>query len=254
MRFSHAIVRTPGDSFAQGLTGADLGLPELERARAQHRAYIAALIKCGLDVTVLAAEERFPDATFVEDVAVVTDRVAVVTNPGAPSRNGEADLIRSALEGRFPAVERITAPGTLDGGDVMQVDTHFFIGLSARTNAEGAAQLSRILSVHGFTAETVPLKSLLHLKTGVAYLGGSTLLAAGELVDHPAFAGYRVVSVPAGETYAANCLCINERILVADGFDATHRMLTAMGYEFIPLAMSEFQKMDGGLSCLSLRF
>jgi len=252
--FTRAIVRKPGKSFVKGITTANLGKPNLSRALAQHDAYIAALSQCGLDVTVLGADERYPDSTFIEDTAVLTRRFAVMTNPGAESRNGETQVNRPAVQQFYESVTAIEPQGTLDGGDVMAVNRHHFIGLTARTNAGGARQLITLLEQHGYTGSTVSLESFLHLKTGVSWIGGRHLLVAGELIGHPAFRDFDIISVPPGEVYAANCLRINDRVLIPAGFARTRQALAERGYALIETDMSEFQKMDGGLSCLSLRF
>ena len=252
--FAHAIVRPPGATFSDGITSAGLGRPDLALARVQHQAYIHALRDCGLQVTVLDTDDRHPDATFVEDTAVMTRDWAVVTRPGALSRRGETAAVGAELAGRFPALAAIDPPGTLDGGDVMAVGRHYYIGLSGRTNPEGTAQLTRFLEQQGCTATTVRLRELLHLKTGVSWLGGHTLLVGAELADCEAFAGFRKIVVDPAEPYAANCIRVNDRVILPDGHPHTRRALEAAGYPVIPVDVSEFRKMDGGVSCLSLRF
>lgn len=252
--FTRAIVKRPGTSFVDGITTANLGKPNLSRALAQHDAYIAALAQCGLDVTVLAADACYPDATFIEDTAVLTRRLAVITNPGTESRNGEKHAARDAVKPFYDKVEKIETPGTLEGGDVMAVNGHFFIGLTARTNAPGARRLISILEKNGYTGSTVSLKSFLHLKTGVAWIGGRDILAAGELIDNPAFRDFNIIPVSPEETYAANCIRVNNRVLIPAGFIHIQKEMAGRGYDLIEVEMSEFQKMDGGLSCLSLRF
>ena len=251
--FARAIVRGVPETISAGITTSNLGKPDLEKAREQHRSYVAALEGCGLEVTVLDADERYPDSAFVEDTAVVTDRCAIVTNPGAKERQGEVHEVEMALAGPYGDVERITDPGTVDGGDVLQVGDHFFVGLSRRTNREGARQLSAILHRYGFRVSLVGLRRFLHLKTGVAYLGGNDLLVAGELVERDEFRGFDKIVVSPEEEYGANCIMINDRVLVAAGNEAAKRGITERGYEVTELEMSEFQKVDGGLSCLSLR-
>jgi len=252
--FTRAIVRRPGGSFTEGLTSANLGKPSLSRALEQHDAYIAAFEQCGLDVTVLPADERYPDSTFIEDTAILTPQVAIITNPGAASRNGEKYITRPAVEEFYPEVVEIEPPGTLDGGDVLAVNNHLYIGLTARTNEQGAKQLIEILERNGYSGATVWLNSFLHLKTGVAWVGARDLIAAGELIDHPAFHAFNITPVSAEETYAANCIFVNDHILIPAGFPGVRDVLTRRPYPLIEVEMSEFQKMDGGLSCLSLRF
>src|SRR5829696_4221785 len=144
--FSKAIVRVPGGNFASGLTTADLGVVDFERALQQHKAYCEALESCGLHLIRLAADERYPDSTFVEDTAVLTARCAVITRPGAASRLGEIDSIAPVLREQYRELHFILAPGTIDGGDVCEAGEHFFIGVSQRTNEHGANQLARILA------------------------------------------------------------------------------------------------------------
>ena len=252
--FTRALVRRPGQSLANGITAANMGTPSLSRALKQHDAYIAALEQCGLAVTVLPADERFPDSTFIEDTAVLTPQAAVITSPGAMSRNAEKHITLPAIKEFYPEVSQIEPPGTLDGGDVLLIGKHLYIGLTARTNAQGAKQLIEILKPNGYSGSTVGLHSFLHLKTGIAWVGGRELLAAGELIDHPAFADFNIIPVSPQETYAANCIRVNDWIVMPAGFPGVHIELNRRSYPLIEVEMSEFQKMDGGLSCLSLRF
>lgn len=251
--FTSAIVKSVPQTIARGITSAGLGRPDYEKAREQHARYVGALEACGLKVVVLDADDEFPDSVFVEDTAVVTDRHAVVARPGAPSRRGEIHAVESALSDLYENVERIESPGTLDGGDVLQVGEHFYVGLTQRTNEEGAEQLSGILQRHGFDVSLVPLRRFLHLKTGVSYLGGDDLLVAGELVENDVFAGFDGIPVPPREEYCANCIRVNDRVLIPAGYEETKARISARGYEVVELEMSEFQRVDGGLSCLSLR-
>ncbi len=257
-RFSRAIVRTPGQSYAQGLTSSSqLGAPELPKALEQHEQYCCALRECGLELTTLPADERFPDGTFVEDTAVIADRVAVITRPGAASRAGEVHAIAAALGSLRARIERIEAPGTLDGGDICQAGEHFFIGMSARTNAEGARQLAAILEAHGYSASTIDIRAhpaLLHLKTGMAWLGERRCAVVQGFPRPPQLADFEFIEVATAESYAANCVLVNDQLLVAAGFPAIGSRLRSLGFNLRTLEVSEFRKMDGGLSCLSLRF
>jgi dimethylargininase len=257
VRFSRAIVRPPAATFTGGITSSGLGPPDLPLALEQHEAYCRALERQGLSLIRLPPDPDFPDSTFVEDAAIVTERGAIRTRPGAASRLGEAAAIGAVLERWFPEPAAITAPGTVDGGDVCEAGRHFFIGLSTRTNPEGAAQLARWLEGDGFTCSVIDIRSiagLLHLKTGLSWLGERRLLAAGEIASHRALGGWEVLRVPDGEDYAANCIRVNDAMLVAEGFPATSALLGESGYRLAPLAVSEYRKMDGGLSCLSGRW
>ena len=254
--FTAAIARLPSASFADGLTTAGLGAPDLTLALGQHHAYGTALARLGLRVTTLPPDAGHPDSTFVEDTAVVTARGAMIARPGAPSRAGEIAAMRPVLESCVDRVTAIAAPGTLDGGDVCQAGSAFFIGRSHRTNEAGARQLADWLEGLGYSATTIDIRhddALLHLKSGIAWLGGRDLVVAEGLAAHPAFAGYRRLVVPAAETYAANCVRVNDAVLMASGFPALAERVSALGYRVVTLDMSEFRKLDGGLSCLSLR-
>lgn len=255
--FTKAIVRPPAPNFAEGLTTADLGIPNYKRAFAQHEDYCAALEQCGLTLTRLAADPRHPDSTFVEDTAVLTGKCSVLTKPGAPSRTGEVESMREVLADFFPSLGEIQSPGTLDGGDVCEAGNHFFIGISERTNKAGARQLAELLAPFGYTSSLVDIRSMasiLHLKSGLSYVGDNRLAVIQTLADRPDFRGYDLVRVNDNEMYAANCIRVNDHVLVAAGYPLLESKLRELGYQTIALEMTEFQKMDGGLSCLSLRF
>jgi len=272
LMFTRAIVRPPAPNFAEGLTTADLGTPDYQRALKQHEDYCAALERCGLTLIRLAADSRYPDSTFVEDTAVLTNQRAVLTRPGAPSRTGEVANIRDALADFYPSTLSINSPATLDGGDVCATGNHFFIGISERTNEAGARQLADLLAQFDHTSSFVDIRGLsgmesvpgtkatgltsqgiLHLKSGLSYLGDH-LGVIEALANRPEFANYDLVRVNDEEMHAANCIRVNDHVLVAAGYPVFEGELRELGYQTIALEMSEFQKMDGGLSCLSLRF
>jgi dimethylargininase len=255
--FTRAIVRPPGSSFSSGLTTVDLGKPHLAKALAQHQLYCEALKSCGLSLTVLPADARYPDSTFVEDTAVLLEHCAVVTRPGAESRRGEVESIKPLLSEYFQRIREIKSPGRVDGGDVCEAGNHFFIGISNRTNEEGARQLAEILRDNEYTSEFVDIRninSILHLKSGLAYLGGGQLVVIDALISKSDFKGFKLIRVNHGEEYASNCVAINQRVLIAAGYPMLCQQLSDLGHDIVEIEMSEFQKMDGGLSCLSLRF
>lgn len=237
-----------------GLTSVSMGKPDYNRALEQHAKYVEALQTCGVEVKVLEADSRFPDSVFVEDVALCTPACAIITNPGAPTRGGEASEMKPHLEAYYTGIESIKYPGTLDAGDVMMVGKHFYIGNSERTNPEGSDQLIRILNKHKMTGSVVPLKEMLHLKSGLSYLEENRLLISGEFIDHPAFECFHKIEIDPDESYAANSLWVNSTVLVPAGFPKTLKNIEQAGYQTITLDVSEYQKLDGGLSCLSLRF
>jgi dimethylargininase len=256
-RFTRAIVRPPSSNFADGLTSAALGKPDFALATKQYSQYCAALERCGLKLVSLPEDSAHPDATFVEDAAVLSARCNVITRPGAPSREGEITAIREALARLDINTVAIEPPGTLDGGDICDADGHFFIGVSRRTNWNGAQQLAAFLDKAGYTSACVDIRAvpdILHLKSGIASLGDNRIVAIDSLAHHHALKNHELVRVAPGEEYAANCVRVNDQVFVAAGFPSFERTLTSLGYATIALEMSEFQKMDGGLSCLSLRF
>ena len=255
--FQHAIVRLPGINFAQGLTTVHLGVPLYDKVLQQHARYCEALQECGLTLTTLDADPDHPDSTFVEDTAVLAARTAVLTRPGARSRESEVAAMRPTLRRFFPEMVEIEAPGTLDGGDICEADDRFFLGLSHRTNEEGARQLAAHLAREGYRSDVIDVRgmsSILHLKSGISYIGDHTLVVMEEMAAHDLFKGYKLIRVTEQESYAANCVRVNERLLVAAGYPLLTTELKARGFHPLELEMSEFQKMDGGLSCLSLRF
>ncbi len=252
--FARTIVRIPCENMSRGITCADLGLPDYGQALSQHQSYINALEQCGLAVTILEPEPDYPDSVFIEDTALLTSDCAIVTRPGADSRKGEVGSVKRALDQFYDEIHEIPAPGSLDAGDIMMVGSHFYIGLSDRTNQPGAQRMIEILNRHGMTASTITMAEMLHLKTGLSYLENNNLLITGEFVGKEEFAGFNQIIVDDDEAYAANSVWINDKVLVPAGYPRTSCKISALGYQVIELEMSEFQKLDGGLSCLSLRF
>jgi dimethylargininase len=252
--FRNAIVRTPSRSITDGLSTSGLGKPVYSIALEQHEKYTETLRKIGLKVRVLPSEESFPDSTFIEDVALCTTHCAIITRPGAESRRGETDGMKSILREYYSAIDEVVSPGTLEAGDVMMVGKHFYIGISNRTNVAGADQLIHILEKYNLTGSKVPLKKMLHLKSGASYLENNIILAAGEFRNDKIFDRFTIIEVDDNERYAANSLWINGRVIVAEGFPETRAKIEKAGFETITLDVSEFRKVDGGLSCISLRF
>lgn len=250
--FSHAITRVPGPDYPQGLTTSTLSTPDMALTLAQHAAYVDCLESLGVEVTVLPPAPGFPDACFVEDTAVVVREVAVITRPGAPSRAGETASMEAPLAALRP-LARIEAPGTLDGGDILQVGKRFFIGVSDRTNAEGARQLAAILAAHGYESSVIEVAAGLHLKSSLNFVGNNTMLVTADFAGHPAIAGFDQIVCPAGEEYAANTLLMNGTLIMPTGYARTRTLLEPLGLPIVELDTSEYRKMDGGLTCLSLR-
>lgn len=255
--FKNVIVRTPSKSICDGITSApELGKPDYEKALEQHKGYIETLKKCGVEVEVLEALDEFPDSCFVEDVAVLTKKCAIITNPGASTRNREKEYIVEPIKKYYAEdkIEYIKAPGTLDGGDVMMVGDHFYVGKSARTNEEGIKQFIEILEKYGLSGSEVKLEEVLHLKTGVNYIENNILLVSGGFIEKEDFKNYKKIVIPEDEAYAANCIWVNGTVIVPTGYPKVKKLIEDAGFKVVCTDTSEYRKIDGGLSCLSLRF
>lgn len=262
MHFTTALVRPPSTTFAHGLTKSGLGAPNLSKALKQHGAYVAWLRAHEVQVHELPPDDRYPDSTFIEDAALVIDGKVVWTRPGADARRQEPEVLKVECCLDLPSsgvkldqLGSIEEPGTLDGGDVLLLGQRCLVGLSERTNPEGVRQLANFLEALGIVVEPVSLpSSCLHLKSGISNLGRGVVLAVSELADIPNLSGMDVLVVPVGEEYAANCLRLRESVLLPARYPLTFELLVSRGYQVDALDVSEFRKMDGGLSCLSLRF
>jgi N-Dimethylarginine dimethylaminohydrolase len=255
--FKNVIVKRPCRSLTEGITSApELGKPDYELAIKQHDDYIEALKRCGVKVTILPADEAFPDSCFVEDTAVLTRKCAIITNPGASTRNHEIKTMIPVIKEFYgeDQIEYIKAPGTLEGGDVMMVGDHFYVGRSARTNKEGIRQFIEILNKYELTGSEVPLEKVLHLKTGVNYIENNNLLVSGEFIEKEDFKKFKKIIIPEDELYAANCIWMNGTVIVPEGYPKVCKAIEKAGYKTILVDTSEYRKLDGGLSCLSLRF
>jgi dimethylargininase len=219
----------------------------------QHRQYCQALRECGVEVRVLPAQPQYPDSVFIEDVAVVLDELVVLARPASETRQGEVRLLASQeLPDR--RVVSIEAPGTLEGGDVLRIGKQIFTGLSSRTDARGLESLARIAQPLGYQVIPVQVKGCLHLKTACTALDQRTLLINPDWIQTAPFEGFRWVTVPAEEPWAANALPVGERICMNCAYPMTLAKVAARGYAIHPLDISEFSKAEGGLTCLSLFF
>ena len=252
--FNSAIVRTPGKSVVNGLR-ADAGpAPVFERVLAEHQAYVAALRAAGVEVTVLDALEQFPDSIFVEDPALVFSQAAILLRPGAPSRRAEVRELSATLAARFPQVLQLR-DGFADGGDILVTPGRVLIGLSARTDAAGAADLRALLASIGLASQGVAIpRGSLHLKTDCSLIDEETVLATEELAKSGVLDGFRVLIVAQEERGATNALRVNDVMFIRAGCPRTHEMLVAHGLNVVALPVSEIAKIDAGLSCMSLRW
>ena len=255
-RFSHAITRRPAASIALGLRAVDTGAPSLELMAGHHADYVAALKSTGAVVVELAALEAFPDSVFVEDAALCLPHGAVVMRPGAPTRLGEAGEMAPHLAALYGAVVRIEgADSFIEGGDILTTEREILVGRSARTNAAGVAELARLVAPWGHRVREVATPpGVLHFKTDCSLLDEETILSTPRLDASGCFAGYRVIRTAAGEEACANSIRFNDLLLMPAGFPRTRDALDKAGYQIREIGNSECAKLDGGMSCLSLRF
>lgn len=256
--FKNIIVRKPSKSMIEGISTGMFSedKPIYEDAINQHAEYVKTIESLGVEALVLEALEEYPDSCFVEDPAVVLKECAIITNSPRESRNGEKFEIEPAIKKYYSddQIFYIEAPGTMEGGDVMVVDKHIYIGQSDRTNAEGAKQFSQIVEKYGYTTSTVPVTEGLHFKDFAIYLENNNMLVSEKMNEEEAFKDFNRFVVPKEELYAINSLYINGTVLVPDGFPKTLEHIKSLGYPVKVVNTDEFKKIDGSLTCLSLRF
>lgn len=233
------------------LTHLARALIDVTRARAQHEEYRAALRALGLEVVSLPEEPDLPDSVFVEDAAIVLDEVAVLTNPGADSRKPEVESVARALEPYRPLL-RVSAPATLDGGDVLVAGKHIFVGQTLRSNEEAVEQLRRMLTPFGYAVTGVPVTDCLHLKSAVTQVAERTLLINPAWVDRSYFEGFEFIEVDASEPFAANALMIGNALIHPSAYPQTRKRLETAGRRIVPVEADELSKAEGGVTCCSL--
>ncbi len=254
------MVRRPTPALADRceLTFLERTAMSFARLERQHAAYRETLTAAGTDVVMLDAIDALPDSVFVEDAAVVLDELAVLTRPGAVSRRPEIDRIEAAVAQHRAIVERIRAPGTLEGGDVLRIGHRLFVGLTTRTNREGIAQLAAIVRPHGYSVMPVAVAGGLHLKTACSALDAQTLLLNPAWLDASPFAGFQTLAVEADEPFAANILPVGDCLIANAAFPRTLERVSAhaqrAGRRILQVNISEFGKAEAGLTCMSLVF
>lgn len=226
---------------------------DFERASAQHQAYQELLGRLDLRVISLPAEPDLPDAVFVEDPVVVVDEVAVISRMGAPSRRPEAQSLAAALS-KYRRLESLTEPATLDGGDVMRIGRTLFVGLSRRTNREGISQLSEILGAHDYEIIGVEVTGCLHLKSACSYIGNDKVLVNRSWINSEKLGAYELIDVPAKEPTAANALLVKDTVVLPASFPLTAELLAQRGLDARTIDVSELQKAESGVTCMSLIF
>ena len=256
IRFTHAITRRPAASITAGLRAVDTGTPDLGLMLAHHADYIATLKETGATVVELPPLDAYPDSVFVEDTALCLPQGAVVMRPGAPSRLGEAAEMAPHLQALYGQVVAITgADSFIEGGDILVTEAEILVGRSARTNAAGIAELTRLVAPWGHAVREVHTPpGVLHFKTDCSLLGVDTILSTTRLSASGCFDGYRVIDVAAGEEAAANTIRFNDLVLMPAGFPRTRDAIAKAGFTVREIGNSECAKLDGGMSCLSLRF
>ncbi len=253
--FTHAVVRRPGLSSVDGLRAVDRGQPDIRRFEFEHNAYVRVLERAGLKVEVLPPLEAFPDSVFVEDAALCLPQGTVILRPGAASRAGEAAAMAGALSELGHEIHRMGPDGCVDGGDILVTDRVILVGLSERTNMVGFTALKKILVGWGYSVQAVTTPaSVLHFKSDCAVLDSETILATSRLRGAECFAPFQVLTVPAGEEAAANSVRINSKVLVPAGYPGTAELISRAGYEVEVMGVGQAALLDGGLSCMSLRF
>ena len=249
---THAVVRGVPSTFDQAITPSAPAQPiDVRLAREQHLRYCSALKGVGLGLIRIESDDRFPDCVFVEDTAVIVGGKAVIAAMAAETRRGETDAVEQRLS-EFLEIDYIEPPATLDGGDVLRIDTRVFVGLSERTNPEAANQLAAILKPDGFDIVPVPVHHVLHLKSACTHVGEDLILLRPGYLDEAAFDAYRTIIVPDSEPHAANCVSINGRVLIPTGAPRTRAMLKEHGFTTIEVEISESRKAAGLLTCSSI--
>ena len=253
--FTHAITRAPAASITAGLRAVDTGAPDLALMQAHHADYVAALRDTGAVVTTLQALEAYPDSVFVEDTALCLPEGAIIMRPGAPTRLGEAAEMAPVLAGLYGQVAWITGPGTIEGGDILVTGREVLVGRSARTDAAGIAEMAAIATGWGHRVrEVFTPPGVLHFKTDCSLMDADCVLATKRLSASGCFDGYRIIDVADGEEAAANAIRFNDVVLFPAGFARTRDRVIAAGFDVVEIGNSECAKLDGGMSCLSLRF
>jgi dimethylargininase len=254
--FTHAITRRPSASITRGLRAVDTGTPDLALMQVHHDTYIAALRETGANVIELPPLDAYPDGVFVEDTALCLPQGAVIMRPGAASRLGEAAEMAPHLRALYGQVVQITGNDSfIEGGDILVTEREILVGRSARTNAAGIAELTALISPWGHTVREVHTPpGVLHFKTDCSLLDADTILSTKRLSASGCFTSYKVLEVPEGDEAAANTIRFNDLILMPSGFPKTREAITAAGFTVREIGNSECAKLDGGMSCLSLRF
>ena len=251
--FNNAIIRKPDQSIQNGLSSKNLH-PQYEIVLKEHTNYVKAIKEAGLKINLLEPLEEYPDSIFVEDPALTYKSNIIILNPFDPSRNGEKDIIKNEIKDFFDSIFFVE-DGFVEGGDILNISNHFIIGLSDRTNKLGAEKLSNILKRLGATVEICETpKDILHFKSECSLLDDDIILVSNRMskLDYLK-KNYNLIELPLGEENAANCIRINNKLLIPDGFNKTEEILSK-NFNIIKINIDEISMVDAGLSCMSLRW
>ena len=253
-KFTHAIVRQPAKSIIKGLRAVDTGSPDYDQMICDHNDYVEALNSAGVTVISLTGLDKFPDGQFVEDTALCLPEAVILMRPGAPSRLGEVCEIEPQLRDLFKAVYEIEKPGHIEGGDILVTGKEILVGRSARTDENGVRQLSEIVTPLGYVMrEVFTPPEILHFKTDCSLLGPDEILSTKRLQNTGCFDGYQVINVADGEEASANAIRVSDYVIMPAGFPMTKAILEEHDYKVKVINNTECAKLDGGMSCLSLR-
>ena len=247
-----AITREVSSRFNEcEITHIDRTPIDLDIARRQHQEYIHALAQIGCEVIELPEQRDLPDSVFVEDTAFILPEVAVITRPGADSRKPETESIVQALSSHRPLVH-VTAPATVDGGDVLVLGKNIYIGMSTRSTMEAVTQLQGLLDNYGYKVTGVELTDCLHLKTAVTRMNNKTLLVNKNWVEAGHFSGYELIDIDPSEPFGANCLPVKDVIIYPTSFPKTQKKIEQKGFKVINVNLDELAKAEGAVTCCSL--
>ena len=251
--FKNAIIRKLNKSIQNGLSSQNLH-PQYAIVFEEHSNYIKAMEESGLKINLLESLEEYPDSIFVEDPALTYKSNVIILNPFDPSRNGERDIIKEEIKHLFDNI-LFVEDGYVEGGDILNINNHFIIGLSDRTNKLGAENLSSMLHKLGATVEICKTPDdILHFKSECSIMDDDTILVSNKMAQLDYLkSNYHLIELPNGEEGAANALRINDKLLLPDGFSKAEEMLSKK-YNIIKVKVDEIAKVDAGLSCMSLRY
>jgi len=251
----HAIVRDVPNTYTSCVkvnppqVNINVGL-----AKEQHNYYCEILERLGITLIRIEADDKFPDCCFVEDTAMLFGDVAIISHMGTISRIGEEIEIKKILHTYMEKTYNIKTPATVDGGDVLKINKNVFIGLSNRTNQSAIQQIGSFISEKGYQVIPIKTEKILHLKSCCTYLGNDYVVMVPGYFDDKVFSEYKKILIPKIESYGANCLSINGRVLISEKHPATKKLIESEGFETIDVPMSEFRKGEGSLTCLSIIF